>query len=154
MNNDLHSELESPEEAADRHFKDWESQKAKNIKGGMMDIQKQRESFEVEFKKTNFYKGMIESLKNKDCHFTSIFEMRNGEYRNIYINLSFEVWQQAQKVAVPDGYVVVPREPTKEMIEAHLRGKVILAYVGAYEKAAENYKKQYKAMIKAQEQVQ
>ncbi|MGB4985384.1 MAG: hypothetical protein WBO70_06390 [Erysipelotrichaceae bacterium] len=50
--------------------------------------------------------------------------------------------QQSQKVAVPDGYVVVPREPTKTMLIAadncEIDGKV----------TAHNI---YKAMIEAQE---
>ena len=28
MNNDLHNEIESPEDAADRHFEEWASQNA------------------------------------------------------------------------------------------------------------------------------
>ncbi|AMW78613.1 hypothetical protein AMD27_06760 [Acinetobacter sp. TGL-Y2] len=57
-----------------------------------MDTQRD-EAFEAEFAKTNFYKGMVESLKNSDCPLTSIFEMRNGKYRNLYIQLASEIWQ-------------------------------------------------------------
>lgn len=64
-----------------------------------MDIQKD-EAFELAFSKTDFYKGMVESLKNKDCPFESVFEIRNGKYRSSYVQLSHEIWQAAQ--AVPE----------------------------------------------------
>ena len=72
-----------------------------------MDIQKD-EAFELAFSKTNFYKGMVESLKNKDCPFESVFEIRNGKYRSSYVQLSHEIWQAAQ--AVPEGFVLVPKD--------------------------------------------
>ncbi len=70
-----------------------------------MDIKKD-EAFELAFSKTNFYKGMVESLKNKDCPFESVFEIRNGKYRSSYVQLSHEIWQAAK--AVPEGFVLVP----------------------------------------------
>lgn len=66
-----------------------------------MDIQKD-EAFELAFLKTNFYKGMVESLKNKECPFESVFEIRNGKYRSSYVQLSHEIWQAAKANAVPD----------------------------------------------------
>lgn len=75
-----------------------------------MDIKKD-EAFELAFSKTNFYKGMVESLKNKDCPFESVFEIRNGKYRSSYVQLSHEIWQAAQ--AVPEGFVLVPIKNTK-----------------------------------------
>ncbi|WP_046206332.1 hypothetical protein [Acinetobacter radioresistens] len=62
-----------------------------------MDIKKD-EAFELAFSKTNFYKGMVESLKNKDCPFESVFEIRNGKYRSSYVQLSHEIWQAAKAV--------------------------------------------------------
>lgn len=66
-----------------------------------MDIQKD-EAFELAFSKTDFYKGMVESLKNKDCPFESVFEIRNGKYRSSYVQLSYEIWQAAQAVPEQD----------------------------------------------------
>lgn len=72
-----------------------------------IDIQKD-EAFELEFSKTNFYKGMVESLKNKDCPFESVFEIRNGKYRSSYVQLSHEIWQaRAKAQAVPDTYTPI-----------------------------------------------
>ncbi len=74
-----------------------------------MDIKKD-EAFELAFSKTNFYKGMVESLKNKDCPFESVFEIRNGKYRSSYVQLSHEIWQAAKAQAVPEGFVLVPKD--------------------------------------------
>lgn len=79
-----------------------------------MDTQRD-EAFEAEFAKTNFYKGMVESLKNSDCPLTSVFEMRNGKYRNLYIQLASDIWQ-AKASAAPEGFVLVPKEPTKDTL--------------------------------------
>lgn len=58
------------------------------------------------------------------------------------INLSWRMWQAAKAQAVPDGFVVVPKEPTPKMIDAAdncaIDGKVTANIV-------------YKAMIEAQE---
>ena len=59
------------------------------------------------------------------------------------INSSWCTWQAAKASAVPDGFVVVPKEPTPKMIDAAdncaIDGKVTANIV-------------YKAMIEAQEQ--
>lgn len=55
---------------------------------------------------------------------------------------AYEIWQQAQKVAVPDGYVVVPKEPTEEMLKTGLD----------YFQTGMWHDEIYKAMIEAQEQ--
>ncbi|MCK4087520.1 hypothetical protein HCY58_10720 [Acinetobacter radioresistens] len=80
-----------------------------------MDIQKD-EAFELAFSKTDFYKGMVESLKNKDCPFESVFEIRNGKYRSSYVHLSHEIWQAAQ--AVPEGFVLVEKDLIKSIYQS------------------------------------
>ena len=47
------------------------------------------------------------------------------------------------------GFVLMPREPSQAIIDAHMKGKVILAYVGAYENAVDHFKKEYAEIIKA-----
>ena len=69
----------------------------------------QRQAFETEFKKTKFYENMQNSLENADCPFASVFEMRNGEYRSTYVNLSFEMWQAAKAQAVPEKDAVIKK---------------------------------------------
>lgn len=62
---------------------------------------------------------------------------------SLKINISWETWQAAKNQAVPDGFVVVPKEPTDAMIKAgykHCEMTGILPHSF------------YKAMIEAQEQ--
>ncbi|RSO70101.1 hypothetical protein EA749_03015 [Acinetobacter radioresistens] len=104
-------------------------------------MDKKDEAFELAFSKTNFYKGMVESLKNKDCPFESVFEIRNGKYRSSYVQLSHEIWQAAQ--AVPEGFVLMPRQCTNSMAQA---AKEIDGRLSAFK-----YGDVYQAMIEAQE---
>ncbi|MFS1560269.1 MULTISPECIES: hypothetical protein [Acinetobacter] len=104
-------------------------------------MDKKDEAFELAFSKTNFYKGMVESLKNKDCPFESVLEIRNGKYRSSYVQLSHEIWQAAQ--AVPEGFVLMPRQCTNSMAQA---AKEIDGRLSAFK-----YGDVYQAMIEAQE---
>ena len=89
-----------------------------------MDIQKD-EAFELAFLKTNFYKGMVESLKNKECPFESVFEIRNGKYRSSYVQLSHEIWQAAKAQAVPQWISTSERMPEEgEEVLVHSLGQV------------------------------
>lgn len=45
---------------------------------------------------------------------------RRGEYGNAYTQDCWEAWQAAPLRAAPEGFVMVPVEPTEEMIEASL----------------------------------
>ena len=59
-------------------------------------------------------------------------------------------WQAAKAQAVPDGFVVVPKEPTDEILK--VANKILIA---AYELRISNnqcLKRIYQAMIEAQEQ--
>lgn len=64
------------------------------------------------------------------------------------INFGWSVWQAAQ--ATPDGFVVVPKEPTQELLN-----KMQDFFVGAFENGltgGQSIYCAYKAMIEAQEQ--
>jgi hypothetical protein len=111
MNNDLHSELESPEEAADRHFKNWESQKTENIKGGVMDIQKEKSD----------YLSMLvaeEAITQDQCDML-ILKDRVNEFFSYYlsstiidcINWSWQSWLKAKESAVPEWISLKDKEP-------------------------------------------
>ena len=69
-----------------------------------MDIEKERETFGAHIKSTY---PMGEQLA-KDCGKT-LCELYSSEW---------ETWLEAKAQAVPDGFVVVPKEPTKEMLDA------------------------------------
>lgn len=51
----------------------------------------------------------------------------------------------------PQDHVVVPKEPTQEMIDNYMKGKVLPAYVGSYEEAVKRYKESYAKMISGAE---
>ena len=66
-----------------------------------MDIQKEREAFEYEFKQTDYY------IAHGDL---STLMLCDDQYALDDLQVSFEMWQAAKAQAVPEGYVLVPRE--------------------------------------------
>ena len=44
-----------------------------------------------------------------------IGDLRDKEFWNLRIDFSWKAWQAAKVGAVPDGHIVVPKEPTKEI---------------------------------------
>ena len=97
-----------------------------------MDIQKEREAFEVHIKSTYI---MGEQLA-KDCGKT-LCELYSSEWQS---------WQAAKAQAVPEGFVLMPKEPTKEIVEAFWNSWLV------EQPNAQTMFFAYKAMIKAQEQ--
>lgn len=79
-------------------------------------------------------------------------EFENGKYvyygldgrtafAAVYISGAWMAWQAAKAQAVPEGFVVVPKEPTEAM---HQAGQNIVTFGGGYDDI-------YGAMIEAQE---
>ena len=102
-----------------------------------MDLQKEREAFEA------WYRKEYDNTVIDDSEFSEIL----GEYESNYywvdeLNQSWMAWQADKAQAVPEGFVLVPKEPTLEMCH---RGR-----------NTRSFKVQdiYKAMIEAQEQGQ
>lgn len=65
-------------------------------------------------------------------------------------NIMFDAWQAAKAQAIPDGFVLVPREPTQELLN-----KMQDFFVGAFENGltgGQSIHCAYIAMIEAQEQ--
>lgn len=105
-----------------------------------MDLQKEREAFEA------WYRKEYDNTVIDDSEFSEIL----GEYESNYywvdeLNQSWMAWQADKAQAVPEGFVLVPKEPTPKMIDAAdncaIDGKVTANIV-------------YKAMIEALEQSQ
>ena len=97
-----------------------------------MDIQKEREVFEAYMAEK--YKNLMD---RRQC-------LNNGGgYMAWDMNVAWKVWQAAKAQAIPEGFVLVPKEPTPKMIDAAdncaIDGKVTANII-------------YKAMIEAQEQ--
>ena len=81
-----------------------------------MDIQKEREAFEKlpEIKKR---------LDMKCVHFNGTWYATNPHMGNSfatasYLNGAWKAWRAAKAQAVPEGFVLMPKEPTDEIIEA------------------------------------
>lgn len=84
----------------------------------------------------------------------SVFPLDNdGQYKEYDIHLLYCAWLQGQAAkaqAVPDGFVVVPKEPTQELLN-----KMQDFFVGAFENGltgGQSIHCAYIAMIEAQEQ--
>lgn len=104
-----------------------------------MDIQKEREAFEALYKPCDriaFCFGLKKyvQLSNED----------NDSEIVDHANQRWELWQAAKSKAVPDGYCVVPKEPTLKMSIAYQKNAI--APVSSLSISG------YKAMIEAQEQ--
>ncbi|ENU99655.1 hypothetical protein [Acinetobacter variabilis] len=128
-----------------------------------MDIQKEREEFELSFKETDFYKM---NLVNCFCFIAdryvwdevqAAWEMWQTAIARMKVQINTldemllnqgEALAQAKTQAVPEGFVVVPKEPTDEMWSSGID-----AYTDAMEdnKAlpAASINDIYKAMIEA-----
>ena len=67
--------------------------------------------------------------------------------------IMFDAWQAAKAQAIPDGYKVVPKEPTQEMLDAFPEVEYEDTYAGACSILidSQTLKIGYKAMIEAQE---
>ncbi len=73
-----------------------------------MDMNKEREAFEKVFPCS------VGTVLNEYGHYESQINQQDAMIQNI----SWVVWQAAIASAVPDGYVLVPKEPTAKMIDA------------------------------------
>ena len=65
------------------------------------------------------------------------------------VSVSWEAWQAAKAKAIPDGFVLVPKEPTQELLN-----KMQDFFVGAFENGltgGQSIHCAYKALIEAQE---
>lgn len=109
-----------------------------------MDIQ--RQAFESHFKTTEIYKREAQIRQKDILEFSS-----NFGYFNIIANNAWEMWQQAQKVAVPEGFVLVEKDSLSaiaERIEKLFEEDSLLALSELLP-----IQQNLKAMIEAQEQV-
>ncbi|MEG2269366.1 MAG: hypothetical protein RSC68_34210 [Acinetobacter sp.] len=68
--------------------------------------------------------------------------LENGDYKYIEIDQGWKLWQAATAQRVPEGFVLVPKEPTEEMLSAGYESK----------EKTNNLKINYRAMVEAQEQ--
>lgn len=103
-----------------------------------MDINKEREAFE----------GWFES--RYDAHFMQ-FALDLDMYVDKHTQTCWEAWQAAKAQSVPDGFVVVPKEPHADLVN---HGHQV--FLGHFNEGGQTGGRSlyfaYKAMIEAQEQ--
>lgn len=104
-----------------------------------MDIEK----LKAEFEKLKYINEKLEYL-NFDEHLGCYVEKNNGMPVGLaaWVNGALYGFNQAKAQAVPEGFVLVPKEPTQKQREAG--GFVVIS--------GGHFTEVYKAMIKAQEQ--
>jgi hypothetical protein len=113
----------------------------------MLDFQKEREAFELWAIKAS-------------GGWASFSKSHGDAYANNKLQFAWETWLAAKAQAVPEGFVLVPREPTEEMLgaawEAPPAGEPSGNRRTFYERQAVVYKAMVeeaeKEMIEAQEQ--
>ena len=100
-----------------------------------MDINKEREAFESWFE------------SRYDAHFMQ-FALDLDMYVDNHTQTCWETWQAAKAQAVPEGYVLMPKEPTPKMIDA------TWDFDDEIQKMSHNTRNEfiYKTMIEAQGQ--
>ena len=104
-----------------------------------MEIQNEKEAFE-RFKAKQIgidYETLKKDLDDCEKRFP------NNRYAGWNFKSDWELWQAAKSKAVPDGYCVVPKEPTPKMSIAYQKNAI--APVSSLSISG------YKAMIEAQE---
>ena len=122
-----------------------------------MDIKKEREAFEKAFAQTEFYRNkadLYSLLADIDDETFDFFRKNGfGDYSIGEAQAAWSAWQAAKAQAVPDGYKVVPKEPTQEILDAFPEVEYEDTYAGACSILidSQTLKIGYKAMIEAQE---
>lgn len=111
-----------------------------------MDLQKEREAFEVV---TNIY----HCVYNTDLNYYFSGSKFVGDKAEIEVNAGWKAWQAAKAQAIPDGFVLVPKEPTEKMLDATINIPIPAVYVdsisGQHKLKVAAY---YKAMINEAQQ--
>ena len=74
---------------------------------GVMDIEKEREAFECDFKQTDYY------IAHGDL---STLMLCDDQYALDDVQVSFEMWQAAKSQAVPEGFVLVDKHQLAQLM--------------------------------------
>lgn len=109
-----------------------------------MDIQK--EVFEAKFKLTRIYKRESAIRSNDILEFSQSANM----YFNIVVNESWRLWQEAKASAAPEGFVLMPKEPTKDTL-IEIASVCIGGDFANLDEASDLYKATIKEAVEARE---
>ena len=98
-----------------------------------------------------WYRKEYDNTVIDDSEFSEILDEYESNYYWVdELNQSWKAWQEAKAQAIPEGFVVVPKEPTQELLN-----KMQDFFVGAFENGltgGQSIHCAYIAMIEAQEQ--
>lgn len=111
-----------------------------------MDIQKERVGFEAV---TSTY----HCIYNADLNYYFSGSKFVGDKAEIEVNAGWKAWQAAKANAVPEGFVLVPKEPTEKTL-VKMSWSVALGedqYGNSVYLSIDEAKRAYEAMIEAQE---
>ena len=100
----------------------------------VMEIQKEREAFEKEMLDSGYVAGNISAFWDE--------KNQNYDIAITELRMAWHAWKSAKAQAVPEGFVVVPKEPTEAMLRA-ANDHVMNTHATPFSA--------YKAMIEAQE---
>ena len=78
-----------------------------------MDFQKEKEAFEDCYKTSRDYKFYVKHEMSEK----QIFEFKNDKYVVDCVNGGWKIWRAAKAQAVPEGFVLVPKEIPKSFDE-------------------------------------
>ena len=116
-----------------------------------MDIRKERKAFEEYLISQGVDLKYIPSIHFNGCIYDQGDDFDEDQQEALgEINLGWNAWQAAKAQAVPEGFVLVPKEPTLEMIA---KGHDV--FVGAFDSklnGGQSLHCAYLAMIEALEQ--
>lgn len=111
-----------------------------------MDIQKERDAFEKHWIE-NFDAIDLEDTEYRD-------DLNMYEHPTLFaddLNKAWSSWQAAKVQAIPEGFVLVPIEPTEEMLGAAWEAPPVGGASGNRRSFYEKQTVVYKAMIEAAE---
>ena len=115
----------------------------------MTDLNKEREAFELfELNKSPcatpaslFERFDSNDLGEDEQHYV-------GRYVDSYMQEKWELWQKAKAQAVPEGYVLMPLEPTQEMLGAANLAPMPMVHIDSISGREKlRISTQYKAMV-------
>lgn len=92
---------------------------------------------------TGIYQPDFENIESNDSKYLDSIKVLADNATS-----SLALWSHCVKLnAIPEGYILMPIEPTQELIDQEMEGKVLPAVMGAYERAVDNFKKRYAKMV-------
>ena len=106
-----------------------------------MEINKEREDFEAEFSK----------IKSDIAFWLHTWDEEMQGYNHPVMCWFWYMWRAATAQAVPDGFVLVPKEPTNAMLFAASGRDIVAEHYGDENIMWPELRETWKAMLEAQE---